>query len=550
MPTIGFRRCNVRLSPFLLAERGRLKKTAWEKPDRRTILSPEAVFYLDKDDKEEAWKKLFRFASYVKTLDEVETDFRHKVKYFPIEWQYLRELMYKSLKEPDLVVLKVRQVLATWVQAIIHVWEGMAKPKGKSIIVSKGDRESKAFLSDRCAFIYENLPETWRNAVPVVPQHGKTVSARSMRWENGSMIMSFPSSGPSGRSFTITRATIDEANYIRDCIGLRNSLRPGLGPTGPLTIQSTPYAVESDFEEIVMEAEEGNGAVLFKLPVGCRPDRNKDWQETMKYQLGEKGWSTEFGLSFAIKEENALFPQFHPKVHVVERSEIKERYPGPFTVKESNNGRESVYPVYMAIDPHVTKPTAVLWMMVLPDETWYFFSELWQRGNVRKLAEMIKNRERYLRIVDRVIDPSGNMTHRTGGMNPVSQQLREAGLGGLRTAKRERMGIDSLQARMDPQATATGVPMLLVDKSCQKLIRQFRTAGLKTEQMANKKGGYDFVDCAKYIANARPQYNVFHWEHENMDTDTSRQDQLLVDLRANLSYVKRGTGRKWRRTSL
>lgn len=474
---------------------------------------------------------LFKFASWCRTWSEEE----NCDKYYPIEWQYLRQHLYNTLYEELLVVLKVRQILATWSLAVLDVWECMNSPHKLIGFASKGLSEGKEFLK-RCAYIYERLPEEWKEHAPVKINHGKLHTSTIMEWENGSRIKCYSSSGEGPRSDVLSRAAIDEANFISACKDMMNSFLPALDGR-PLTIQSTPKLVASDFEEIVEDARMGNRGKLLEFPVACRPGRDENWQSKMEKKLGKEAFRTEYGLEFAIREEHALFPTYNNEIHVMSREDIGEFYAdtGYRLTMSKNTPEQFACPIYCAFDTHVTKPSAVLWMAVLPDDTWYFIDELWYRGDVAQLAKVVKAREVYYRVVERVIDPSGNMAHKTGGMKPVSTQLRENGIF-VRTAERHHIGIDRLQAKME---IGSGRPRLYVHPRCEYLKKQFRSCGMDSDRKAMAGGKFDFIDCAKYIANCRPQFDQYRYQEEQPKA-TSEYNQMLRDLKDNFATAQRG----------
>jgi len=484
----------------------------------------------------ESWEKLFLFASYCRTWSEEE----ESDKWYPIAepgWEYLREMQYYMLTEPFLVILKVRQILATWSLAVRYVWMSMANEHRSCGFASKGIDEGKEFLR-RCEYVYTRLPEAWKRTCPARRIRGELVVGRELRFHNGSRIKTYSSKGEGPRSDVLSCGAIDEANYLSECKAMIKSYRPALGKDRPLVVLSTPKLVESDFEEVVDDAETGTRGKLLKFPVTCRPGRDKAWQNEMEEELGEDGYATEYGLQFAIRESHALFPRFSVNSHVVEDDFFEELLKDADARLYLGQGvRAKACPVFCALDTHVTKPSAALWMAVLPDDTWYIIDELWERCDAEQFARLIQVRERDYRVVDRVIDPSANMEHKTGGMKPVSTQLREAGLSMLRTARRHKIGIDHLQAKME--AGANNRFAFYVNPRCKMTIKQLRSAGLASEQKAQKGGKYDFLDCAKYIANCRPQYRVWKYQEEHKKQQTA-YSRMLQELDENIEQARMG----------
>lgn len=504
--------------------------------------SPRVVFGVGHEDgrtrPREDWEKLFIFASYCKSWNEE----KREECYYPLAdegWDYLKKMLYYMYSERFLVILKVRQILATWTLAVLFLWECMRQDNATCGFASKGVAEGKEFLTNRCAHLYHRLPQSWRDYSPVKTVRGMYNTYNLMQFHNGSRIKCYSSSGEGPRSDVLTRAAIDEANYIRECSAMMASFRPALGKDRPLVVLSTPRTVESDFEQIVEDAEAGNGGELLKFPVTCRPGRDTEWQREMEAQLGEDKYATEYGLSFALRDSHALFPGFNVHTHVVEEEYFDDMLQdsGYSLTIEKAHGRDHACPIYCGMDTHVRKPNAALWMAVLPNEDWYIFDEMWERVDVYQMARMMLRREEDYRVIDRVIDPSANAPDKTRNMQPVSVLLRQAGLTGLRTADRHKIGINHLQAKMEPGKG--GRPGLYVHPRCKRTIRQLRTAGLTSEQQAMKGGKYDFLDCAKYIANCRPSFHTYRYQEEQKE-QRGAYVQLLRDLDDNMAAAMRG----------
>lgn len=507
--------------------------------------SPRVVFGVgDKADgrlkHREEWEKLFIFGSYCITWNEE----KRERSWYPIiddGWGYLKKMLYYMLTERQLVVLKVRQILATWSLAVLFVWEAMRQENATCGFASKGKDEGKEFLQGRCSYVYEGLPESWKEYSPAVKVYGMWSTSNTMKFKNGSRVKAYSSSGEGPRSDVLTRGAIDEANYIRECKAMITSFRPALGRERPLTVLSTPRTVESDFEQVVEDADAGGGGELLKFPVTCRPGRDAGWQHDMEEQLGEEKYAMEFGLRFGINESHALFPRFNIQTHVVDYDFIEDmlKDTGYSLTVEKSRGRELACPVYCALDTHAAKPNAALWLAVLPDETWYIFDEMWERVDVGQMARLILIREQDYRVIDRVIDPSANAPDKTRNMEPVSVMLRHAGLEGLRTANRHKIGIDHLQAKIE--IGVGGSPALYIHPRCKRTIRQFRTAGLTSEVQAMKGGKYDFLDCAKYLANCRPSFHAWQYQKEEEEHNKAYV-QLMNDLEDNMAQARRGYG--------
>lgn len=517
--------------------------------DRKIHLPPSAVFFIKEGDKEEAWRKLFRFMSRVMTLDVDELDLSNRVKWYPLQWRYLRKLSWNLLYTHRLIAFKIRQILATWTLAALYTWEAMAYKNSLSIYASKGRDESRDFLGNRIRWIYSHLPKHWQRSVKLLRPR-----ADSLKWDNGSRVLSSASTAVSGRTYTFNRAVIDEAGIIQHCVHLRDSLEPTLGAIGKMALVSTPYEIESDFEQCVTDAEEGKDEYeIIKFPLGrIEMDRGERYGRTIKRKianLSERGRKTEYGLEFARKEELALFPTFDPKIHIMPQSELESRYRerDPEFSLTIQTGRERACPVYCAIDPHNSKPTAVLWMAVLPDGTWYVLDELWDRDHIEKTVQVALARERKWRIVNRVVDPFANTNYRTLGSPTLAQKMRDCGMAAIRTAKRARAGLNDIQAKLE--VGMNGMPGLRISPNCRRLIKQMKVAGSKNDQTAQKGGKYHFVDCLKYIANSRPLYDVRQWQDENLEKDT-RYDALLRQFHDNVVASQRGAGRQWTKTRL
>lgn len=479
---------------------GGLKELAWQTyADGRGVPGRELVF--GEVGELEGWQQFFLYLTQVKTVDKADGE----VKFYPVGWRYLRKLGIEALYNRQVDILKARQMLVTITFAALADWWCRRHGNNRVIIISRRAQESEEFLKRFMDPIDGMLPAAWKGKKVGIFRRVKS----EREYGNGSLVSSYPPRSTSGRSITGNLAICDEAGFYDNLEEVTGGLQPVLDTHGTLLVSSTPKKMTQGFYARIQEDEEGEGTrLLVKIPWHRRPDRDEAWAAAMKGTMSEQDWLSEYCLQFLGIVGGVVFDNFNGRIHIVDEA------PGEFK-RVSEAGREMATPVYCAIDPHITKPWAILWVAMLPGDVFYVFQELWSKLVTPLLAERIRAMEVDLRVVDRVIDPFGSMSSRQSKWQSAIEQLGAQGLS-YRQANRDRSGFVRLRDGME--IAADGKPRFYIHSSCKKTIEHIRQFSGQTDaEVANSKK-FHFVHCMKYVMNANPR----HWTTEPADTDVRK----------------------------
>ena len=193
------------------------------------------------------------------------------------KWPHVMEIAGGLVSERKLVILKARQLGASWVSAAYACWLFMFHPGAQVGMFSIGEEEAIS-LPGKVNFIYKNLPAGWVREL-------SADSRLEMRlaFDDGveSRIRAFPSTSKAGRGENFALTLLDEADYHDDLPGAYLALSGAVDSSGgQMVMISTvdPWTTESVFQQTYLRAKEGgtDWAPLF-FGWRSRPTRDEGW---------------------------------------------------------------------------------------------------------------------------------------------------------------------------------------------------------------------------------------------------------------------------------
>lgn len=238
-----------------------------------------------------------RFMAYVLTED--PKDAVNPIKPLP-DWEFIQAMINHLHDNRLTVMLKSRQMLATWVAVAYAVWEAWAYTNRLIGLVSK--REKDAWhLKDRARFIWANLPE-WMQ-----PKLGAD-SAGELEFVNReSRILCLPAGPDIGRTYTFSRIILDEAAWQPYGEEIFASLKPTIEGGGALNLISTPRGHGNMFARI-WQGRGSNGFEPLKIHYSQHPERDEAWVKEAKQGYPASAWDQEYECSFEAMED-AVFKE-------------------------------------------------------------------------------------------------------------------------------------------------------------------------------------------------------------------------------------------------
>ena len=197
------------------------------------------------------------------------------------KWPHLMELVKALISEKQIVVLKSRQVGASWLIAAYSVWLGMSKYGSEVLLFSKGELEAKELLK-KCRRVYMNLPEHMK--IKADPDSATELAFPVM----GSSIKVLAATESAGVSFTSSLVVCDEWDehpHAEENFAASKPTRDAGGQFVGIFTASRPDP-DTLAKAVFREAQEGvNGFKAFFFPWGSRPGRTQEWYDEVKRSI-------------------------------------------------------------------------------------------------------------------------------------------------------------------------------------------------------------------------------------------------------------------------
>jgi hypothetical protein len=200
-------------------------------------------------------------------------------------WWHQVEFLQAMMRRRQVVVLKARQLGITWAMAIYALWYAMTHPSGNVMIVSIGERESRAVIR-RIKWLYGTLPVSVKKAYPTKRDTAEVIEFAHT--EGNALIQSIPSGNAAGRGETTNVLIMDEGAHYEDAEPRMAALMPGAADVGQTILASTAKGLGGILYQTYMGAP-SNGWVRMFHNALARPDRDIEWVMRKRAELGVLG---------------------------------------------------------------------------------------------------------------------------------------------------------------------------------------------------------------------------------------------------------------------
>ena len=207
-------------------------------------------------------------------------------------WRWQRWLAETAFSAKRLIVLKGRQIGATWVLLAVDVAEAVLLPDTTSLIYRQREEDAIDNIR-RWWMLYQSLPEYLRYGTEVVTPTREALrpgtSGVVLRHPDGrfSEIVPMTSAAASGHGRTVRRVLLDEAAHIERLADIGAAVAPAAG-NAAIAIVSTAKGRSNletgegnEFHRRWVDSDESGYRAVF-LPYDVHPDRDSDWYETAK----------------------------------------------------------------------------------------------------------------------------------------------------------------------------------------------------------------------------------------------------------------------------
>ena len=229
-------------------------------------------------------------------------------------WDYQKRLINTYHNYRFSISLMPRQTGKSTSAAGYLLWYAMFIPDS-TILIAAHKYTGAQEIMHRIRYAYENCPNHIKAGVT-------TYNKGSLDFENGSRIVSATTTENTGRGMSITLLYLDEFAFVRPSIAKEfwTSITPTLSTGGKAIITSTPNSDEDQFAYIWKQANKTedefgnqtelgvNGFRAYRAYWDEHPDRDQQWADEIRAQLGDDRFNREIGCEFIIADETLINP--------------------------------------------------------------------------------------------------------------------------------------------------------------------------------------------------------------------------------------------------
>lgn len=237
---------------------------------------------------------------------------RGKVLFEPFEYQIGLLNSYHGYRFN--VNMLPRQSGKTTCASAYLLWYAMFVPDS-TILVAAHKGSGAMEIMERIRYGYELCPDYIRAGVV-------SYNKGSIKFDNGSRIVSATTTSNTGRGMSISLLYCDEFAFVQPNIASEfwTSISPTLATGGKAIITSTPNSDEDQFAQIWKESQDKfdlhgnersdgmgrNGFHGYRSEWWEHPDRDEKWKEEELGRIGEERFRREYGCEFLVFDETLI----------------------------------------------------------------------------------------------------------------------------------------------------------------------------------------------------------------------------------------------------
>jgi len=233
-----------------------------------------------------------------------------KLKFQP--FQYQRELcdVYHNYRYS--IAMIGRQLGKTTLAAGYLLWYAMFKPDSV-ILIAAHKREGASEIMEKIRYCYEELPDHIRAGA-------SEYNKQSMKFDNGSRIISQATTPSTGRGYALSLVYLDEFAFVQPRIAKEfwTAISPTLSTGGKCIITSTPNVDDDQFAQIWHDSqitidEYGNdtdtgknGFKGYHETWRGHPDRDEEWAKQERSKTSDDRFEREHECKFISFQETLI----------------------------------------------------------------------------------------------------------------------------------------------------------------------------------------------------------------------------------------------------
>ena len=337
-------------------------------------------------------------------------------------WDFQRDVLGDIREQASTVVLKARQLGLSWLALAYGLWLTACNP-GQTCLILNRNLGAAIELLDRIRFMHKRLPDELR---PIIVQDTNDVKMPMLVFENGSRIISLPSTEDTGSGLTAQLIIADEVAKWKWAVATFTAILAIIAGGGKIIAISTAKGTGNYFHRLWQGAQPGaedpNGYWPVFIPSSAHPLRDDAWlrAESRKYpdlRRFKQEHPEEPREAFQLADE-AVFGEFDRQTHHA-----------PFE-------REPQWPVWRGTD-FGYHHAPCYWIEVQGDRVAHVYSELdCRESTTDELGGAIAERDRELDLetsrVPAGVDPAGKARTSQSGTESDHVTLRKHGIAQLR----------------------------------------------------------------------------------------------------------------------
>jgi hypothetical protein len=412
----------------------------------------------------------FRFLLMLHTLDPVLG-----IAAYP-DWPHLRKLSAALLKERRLLVVKSRQMMATWTALGLLLAKAYFDGPGVYLLLSKNERAAGELL-DRLRFLIAGLPEA------IIPRIG-TNSAEELEFDLLNVrILSLPATPDAPRMHSPAGVIWDEMAFTPRAEEIWTALKPALDSGGFFWGISSSAGPGNLFARLAKDPAAWGLASLW-LHYSEHPGRTPEWCETARKGLSPLRWAQEYEISFEAAEDR-VYPEFQQRIHVLLE---------PYRVQPG-------LPVYRSVDFGFYHPV-LLYFQKTPDDRVVIFDEwIGERATLADLLAAIRSKDAAHGLCEKEVewtscDPAGHSPGESGVS--AIERLKQAGIKVKAQVSKIEEGADLVREMLRER---DGLPGLMISPLAARTIDDFHAYRLKEDGSGpDKDNVHDHtMDAVRYF---------------------------------------------------
>jgi len=204
---------------------------------------------------------------------------------FPFQTRIITEMNSHRFS----LVKKFRQAGITTLAAAYSLWTIIFQDHKNVMVVSIGDRESRAFLERVCA-MYDDLPKWLKPSELERNKH-------TLKLSTGSRIKS--QRAGAGRGESASLLIVDEAAFVEKMREFWMAIYPTISTGGSACLISTVNGMSNLYYELYHDAlENKNNFHVIDIEWQEHPWYTQDWYEQTRPNMSDKAWLQEYECEF------------------------------------------------------------------------------------------------------------------------------------------------------------------------------------------------------------------------------------------------------------